>query len=158
MNLHQRVELRLKRDFSQLLTLVVVLSVIFLLLRGWNDQQPKIDRNMAYIMQNRLVTSLNLARVSWMQQGRPEEISWTAPVSDLESDPVRVKMRLNDRGWPVPVNGCADWWSMMMGRELSNSNVTLRNKDKSCWVYFHSQPFLRYDPATGGVILLSHDE
>ncbi|BDY06743.1 hypothetical protein [Ferrimonas sp. YFM] len=158
MNLHQRVELRLKRDFSQLLTLVVVLAVMFLLLRGWNNKQPEIDRNLAYILQGRLVTSVNLARVSWMQQGRPKEIFWTAPTSDAGSGPIQTKMQVNDRGWPDPVSNCANWWSMMMGRELSNSNVTLRKDGKSCWVSFHSQPFLRYDSATGSVILLSDDE
>ncbi|WP_028107802.1 hypothetical protein [Ferrimonas futtsuensis] len=158
MNLHQRVELRLKRDFSRLLTLVVVLVMIFLLLRGWNDKQPEIDRNLAYIMQSRLVTSLNLARVSWMQQGRPKEISWVAPASERESGPLQARVRMNDRGWPDPDSNCADWWSMMMGRELSNGNITLRNDGRSCWVSFHSQPFLRYDSATGSVILLSQDE
>ncbi|WP_417344914.1 hypothetical protein [Ferrimonas sp.] len=158
MNLQQRVEFRLKRDFSQLLTLVVVLAVIYLLLSGWNEKQPDIDRNMAYIMQGRVVTSVNLARASWMQQGRPKEILWSVPSPDLQPEEVQARVRLTERGWPDPASDCNKWWFLMMGRELSNSSITLREERGNCWVSFHSQPFLRYDSATGSVILLSDDE
>ncbi|TKB51209.1 hypothetical protein FCL40_01235 [Ferrimonas sediminicola] len=155
MNLQQWVELRLKRDFSQLLTLAVMLGVVLLLLRLWNRQASELDRSVARIVQGRVVTSVNLARVSWMQQGRPQRISWSVPGAGPDGASRRVMLRVNDRGWPEPGNDCSRWWTLMMGRELSDGDFSVNGDRNSCRVSFQSQPFLRYDSATGSVILLS---
>ncbi|SDI39718.1 hypothetical protein SAMN04488540_101287 [Ferrimonas sediminum] len=151
MSLQHGVDNRLRRDLIRLASLILVLAIILALLMNWRQGEPKVDRQLAYLMQSRLVTSVNLARVTWMKSGRPGRIRWQPPGWD--TDPVWLEM--NHRGWPQPHGECGRLWSAMMGTELSGEAVTIDQDDKNCWVSFNSHALIRYHSATGSVILLA---
>ncbi|WP_028111448.1 hypothetical protein [Ferrimonas kyonanensis] len=152
MSLQKGTDIRLRRDLIRLTTLIVVLAIMLALLVNWRQGEPKVDRQMAYLMQSRLVTSINLARVTWMKSGRPEQIQWQPPGWDTEP----VWLAMSHRGWPQPQGDCGRLWSAMMGTEPLGEAVSIDQDDKNCWVSFNSHALIRYHSATGSVILLAN--